>query len=349
MLAGMFRFVCSNGLVCGDTVADVRVPHKGDVAGHVIEGAYEVLHGFDRVQESRDAMRAITLDAGESEVFARAALALKYDEDKPAPITESQILMPRRFDDRRRDLWSVFNRTQENLTKGGLPAAPPTAAASHPPVQGIDRCAPESRPVAAGRWPAPVESLNPHAAGAGSSPCRFSRCCIPTARSYHHERRTQNRSRAIEAAAPLEAADPTKNLILVPLSRLVPRPKRNVRKTPRMSIPELAASIPRRPAAKPDRDCRRRWRALRSRGRWPPPAALKLLAKKNRIAADWEVPCLLVADGTPAPPASPRTCSAKPCTPPTSSRPSPRWWPKADPSRTLPPISASRRWWCSAA
>jgi hypothetical protein len=43
MLAGMFRFVCSNGLVCGDTVADVRVPHKGDVAGHVIEGAYEVL------------------------------------------------------------------------------------------------------------------------------------------------------------------------------------------------------------------------------------------------------------------------------------------------------------------
>ncbi|MGQ5315342.1 DUF932 domain-containing protein [Xanthomonas arboricola pv. corylina] len=121
MLAGMFRFVCSNGLVCGDTVADVRVPHKGDVAGHVIEGAYEVLSGFDRVKESRDAMHAITLNDGESEVFARAALALKYDDpDKPAPITESQILMPRRFDDRRPDLWSVFNRTQENLTKGGL-------------------------------------------------------------------------------------------------------------------------------------------------------------------------------------------------------------------------------------
>lgn len=45
MLAGMFRFVCSNGLVCGDTVADVRVPHKGDVAGHAIEGAFEVLSG----------------------------------------------------------------------------------------------------------------------------------------------------------------------------------------------------------------------------------------------------------------------------------------------------------------
>jgi hypothetical protein len=119
MLAGMFRFVCSNGLVCGDTVADVRVPHKGDVAGRH-RRRFEVLSGFERVKESRDAMRAITLDEGESEVFARAALALKYDDNKPAPITESQILMPRRFDDRRPDLWSVFNRTQENLTKGGL-------------------------------------------------------------------------------------------------------------------------------------------------------------------------------------------------------------------------------------
>src|SRR2546427_6211406 len=51
---------------------------------------------------------------------------------------------------------------------------------------------------------------------------------------------------AVEAATPLEVADPTKNLILVPLSQLLPRrSKRNVRTTPRQSIPELAASIAR--------------------------------------------------------------------------------------------------------
>lgn len=140
MLAGMFRFVCSNGLVCGDTVADVRVPHKGDVAGQVIEGAYQVLHGFDRALESRESMQAITLDEGEAEVFARAALSLKYDDPyKPAPITESQILMPRRFDDRRPDLWSVFNRTQENLTKGGLHGRSANGRRQQTrPVQGID-------------------------------------------------------------------------------------------------------------------------------------------------------------------------------------------------------------------
>ena len=84
---------------------------------------------------------AITLDAGESEVFARAALTLKYDDPaKPAPITETQILMPRRTDDDRRDLWSVFNRTQENLIKGGLRARAANGRRhSTRPVQGIDQ------------------------------------------------------------------------------------------------------------------------------------------------------------------------------------------------------------------
>jgi len=121
MLGGMFRFVCSNGLVCGDAVADVRIHHKGNVAEQVIEGAYEVLKGFEQVQEARDSMRIITLDAGEQDVLARSALALKYDApDRVTPITEAQVLAPRRFDDRGNDLWSTFNRIQENLIKGGL-------------------------------------------------------------------------------------------------------------------------------------------------------------------------------------------------------------------------------------
>lgn len=120
MLAGMFRFVCHNGLVCGNTVADVRVHHKGAVVDNVIDGAYEVLKRFDRVAESRDAMQGIALDTGETEVFARAALSLKYDENKPVPITEDQVLSARRHEDTGTDLWTVFNRTQENLIRGGL-------------------------------------------------------------------------------------------------------------------------------------------------------------------------------------------------------------------------------------
>ncbi|MEQ9867345.1 ParB/RepB/Spo0J family partition protein [Pectobacterium aroidearum] len=98
----------------------------------------------------------------------------------------------------------------------------------------------------------------------------------------------------------LEAADPSKNLILVSLSRLVSRPTgRNVRKTPRMSIPELAASIQRVGllqnlivTATADGE---RYEVVAGGRRL---AALKLLAKKRRISKEWDVPCLLVADGT---------------------------------------------------
>ncbi|HEJ1569808.1 TPA: ParB/RepB/Spo0J family partition protein [Pseudomonas aeruginosa] len=113
---------------------------------------------------------------------------------------------------------------------------------------------------------------------------------------------TYTEARAINTAAaiPLEAADPTKNLILVPLSRLVSRPTgRNVRKAPRMSIPELAASIQRVGLlqnliviASVDGE---HYEVVAGGRRL---AALKLLAKKHRIAKDWEVPCLQVADGT---------------------------------------------------
>ncbi len=140
MLAGMFRFVCHNGLVCGDTVADVRVPHKGNVAHQVVEGAYAVLQGFEQARQSRETMRDITLDDGEARVLARAALALKYDDpDKPAPVTEDQVLMPRRYDDNRHDLWMTFNRLQENLIKGGLSGRSVNGRSQRTrPVQGID-------------------------------------------------------------------------------------------------------------------------------------------------------------------------------------------------------------------
>lgn len=104
----------------------------------------------------------------------------------------------------------------------------------------------------------------------------------------------------IETAAPLEVADPTKNLILVPLSQLLPRrSKRNVRTTPRQSIPELAASIARVGLLQnlivilsADGE---QYEVVAGDRRL---TALKLLAKKKRIAADFDVPCLLVADAS---------------------------------------------------
>ena len=142
MMAGMLRFVCMNGLVCGDVVEDVRVPHKGDVADNVIQGAYDVLDGFDLVREVRDTMREVKLEPAEAEIFARSALALRYEPDplKPAPITEAQLLQPRRMADDKNDLWSTFNRVQEDMVRGGLPGRSANGQRRRTRgVQGIDQ------------------------------------------------------------------------------------------------------------------------------------------------------------------------------------------------------------------
>jgi hypothetical protein len=143
LLGGVYRFVCQNGMVAGETIGEVRVPHRGNIVQNVINGAFDVLDGFDLIREQKDGMKAVTLDRDEQYAFARSALALRYDPsdtEAPAPVTESQLLAPRRFEDRRDDLWTVFQRTQENLTKGGLHGRSRSGRSmSTRPITGIDQ------------------------------------------------------------------------------------------------------------------------------------------------------------------------------------------------------------------
>jgi hypothetical protein len=141
MLAGMFRFVCQNGMVCGDTLADFRVPHKGDVVGQVIEGAFTVLDSFAQATEQREEMKALTLRPAEQTAFARAALTLRYDDEESAPIRADQLLRAKRTADREGDLWTTFNRVQENMTRGGIHGRNSTTGrnVTTRPINGIDQ------------------------------------------------------------------------------------------------------------------------------------------------------------------------------------------------------------------
>jgi hypothetical protein len=119
LLAGFFRFVCSNGLIAGDVCNDVRVRHSGNVVNDVIEGSYTVLDNIKEIGERIEAYKAITLAPQEQVAFAEAATLLRWDEDK-VPVTASSLIVPRRYEDRDPTLWNVFNRAQENLLNGGL-------------------------------------------------------------------------------------------------------------------------------------------------------------------------------------------------------------------------------------
>ncbi len=85
----------------------------------VIEGAYEVLGLFDRMDEQRDAMQSLLLPPPAQQALAHAALTYRFGEEHQ-PVTPMQILTPRRYEDNTPDLWTTYQRIQENLIKGGL-------------------------------------------------------------------------------------------------------------------------------------------------------------------------------------------------------------------------------------
>ena len=120
MLAGVFRYVCANGLICGKTYHDIRVPHKGDARDQVLDGAHVILRSFGLVTEARQRMQATQLTREEARAYGAAALQLRYDGVHTA-ISPAQAVEPRREQDRRTDLWTVLNVAQENLLRGGQP------------------------------------------------------------------------------------------------------------------------------------------------------------------------------------------------------------------------------------
>ena len=144
ILAGMLRFVCCNGLVVGKVVEDIRIPHKGNIEGEVIEGAFRVLEQFETVEASAEGMKALTLKPEEEAAFATAALALRFGErtedQPPPPITAEQLIEARRPEDLGHSLWTIFQRSQENIMRGGQPGRSVQGRRLHTrPVGSIDR------------------------------------------------------------------------------------------------------------------------------------------------------------------------------------------------------------------
>lgn len=118
MHAGLFRLVCSNGLIVADaTFSKISVRHSGQIVDEVRKSADIISAEMPRVLTGIEAMKLIELTKNEQGIFAETAKRMKYGEE--SPLQSAQLLMPRRHGDFGNDLWSTFNRVQENITKGG--------------------------------------------------------------------------------------------------------------------------------------------------------------------------------------------------------------------------------------
>ncbi len=118
--AGIFRFVCSNGMILADSVfARISITHINFEPANVIEASYNVVREMPRIADLLEDYKARRLTTVERRAFGEAALILKYDSLEKAPVGAEKILAHRRSEDAAPTLYNTLNIVQENMMDGG--------------------------------------------------------------------------------------------------------------------------------------------------------------------------------------------------------------------------------------
>lgn len=121
MLMGIYRAVCTNGLIVSRGAFPAYcVSHRGDVLDEVVTGALKVSEQFDRLAAQVERMENRRMLKDEQIRFAERALALRFADPTTCGVHPSQLLIVRRPQDLGDDLYSVLNKCQEHLCRGGL-------------------------------------------------------------------------------------------------------------------------------------------------------------------------------------------------------------------------------------
>ena len=123
--AGIFRLVCSNGLVIKtEDYGSARLVHKGYSFDAVRKLVNEFHVTIDEVLTKITAMKKVELTKEQQIEFAKKAALLRftaksYNEDNIADVVDLDgLLNVERKEDKGDGLYEVFNRVQESLVKG---------------------------------------------------------------------------------------------------------------------------------------------------------------------------------------------------------------------------------------
>ena len=137
--AGLFRLVCSNGLVIkSQDLGAFRERHtRFDFEG-LKRMIGEKVDGMKGIVEKISKWNGKLMSDAERFAFAAEAVALRLANDrKPENYELHEILTPKRSADEGKSLWKTFNIVQENLIKGGYQMNERQARAITNPIQDI--------------------------------------------------------------------------------------------------------------------------------------------------------------------------------------------------------------------
>ena len=126
-MVGMFRLVCSNGLVCGESLADMSIRHMNYDCEELRKIVAKTIEQVPNIVATMNKMREIDATEEQKVAMATEVVKIRKGVDTTEDIEIGQdviddILTPIRAEDNSNDLWTIFNICQEKMIKGGFSA-----------------------------------------------------------------------------------------------------------------------------------------------------------------------------------------------------------------------------------
>jgi len=117
--AGIFRFVCANGLVVSDNMFETyKIKHLGERDNDVVTAIENITAIKPRLMNKIEKLESINLSEVEKESFAKSSIPLRFDAH--LKINPKDLLVPHREEDYKDDLYTTLNVIQENLIRGNI-------------------------------------------------------------------------------------------------------------------------------------------------------------------------------------------------------------------------------------
>jgi len=118
---GIYRLVCSNGMIIGSDIFNYKIRHQGNPVDKILEASDNLLNKFPKCLEIANKWEEIEVSPGVQLQFAKRASEMRWSEN--IILNVEDLLNSRRIEDKKNDLWTTFNRVQENLVRGGIACA----------------------------------------------------------------------------------------------------------------------------------------------------------------------------------------------------------------------------------
>lgn len=115
---GIFRMICENGLVVStQEFNNINIRHMGYDFNELQSTIKNIIDQLPLTVETMNKMKQVELEEAQMIEFAKQAINTRFNKDD-VTVDINALLEPVREEDKKNDLWTIFNRVQERLVNG---------------------------------------------------------------------------------------------------------------------------------------------------------------------------------------------------------------------------------------